>query len=111
MKKDILNYNNKGQLHGYLETYYYQSNKIRIRGNFKNYLEMYYVEWHGSKKTRYNKMKKTDIDNFNKKGNCHGYQEWYLSNDMLVTRVNFKNNLPINYAEWHGSKQTRYNIR
>ena len=52
---------------------------------------------------------KKDINNI-KKGKYHGYQEWYLSNDMLVTRVNFKNNLPINYAEWHGSKNTIYYI-
>ena len=51
---------------------------------------------------------KKDINNI-KKGKYHGYQEWYHKN-ALWNRCNYKNNLPINYAEWHGSKNTIYYI-
>jgi len=59
------------------------------------------------KKYILHKMKK-DINNI-KKGKYHGYQEWYHKN-ALWNRCNYKNNLPINYAEWHGSKNTIYYI-
>jgi len=55
-------------------------------------------------------MKNKDIDNFNKKGNYHGYQEWYWF-DELTLRCNYKNGLEIGYQECHFTKQTRYRIR
>lgn len=46
--KDIINYNNKGQLHGY----YYNTN-IGFRGNYKNNNLIGYVELDFIKCTRY----------------------------------------------------------
>jgi hypothetical protein len=45
MKKDIKNYNYKGQHHGYQEWYGYFDGKLCFRGNWKNNLRIGYVEW------------------------------------------------------------------
>jgi hypothetical protein len=42
---------------------------------------------------------KKDINPQNNKG-LHGYQEWYAM-DKIWHRGTFKDNEPINYAEWH----------
>ncbi len=52
---------------------------------------------------------KKDITNFNYKGQCHGYHEWYLSN-KLALRCTYKNSIAIGYEEWHNQLQTRYYI-
>ena len=59
----------------------------------------------------YNKMKKTDIDNFNKKGNCHGYQEWYSKSGKLMFRTIYKNGQTIRYDENHYHKKIIFYIR
>jgi hypothetical protein len=50
-----------------------------------------------------------DIRNKNSKGQSHGYQEWYGYNKVIY-RGNYKNNERIGYAEYHGTKRTRFNI-
>ena len=35
----------------------------------------------------------------NEKGKEHGYQEWYVDNDILWYRGNYKNGLEIGYTE------------
>ena len=53
--KDIRNYNDKGELHGYIELYWGElRNKLLIRGNMKNKNAIGYEEWYGGEKTRYN---------------------------------------------------------
>lgn len=51
MKKNITNFNNKGQWHGYQEWYVY--NKIVLRGYRKNDILIGYTEGHNSKQTIY----------------------------------------------------------
>jgi len=47
MKKDIYNYNNKGQFHGYHENYVpNEKYDISFRGNYKNGRPIAYIEWH-----------------------------------------------------------------
>jgi len=48
--KDIRNYNDKGELYGYTETY---SSEIYLRGVWKNNRRIGYQEWHRVKKTEY----------------------------------------------------------
>ena len=50
--KDIINYNNKGQLHGYYERYYYSV--LTIRSTMKNNRCIGYEEYHRYKITRFN---------------------------------------------------------
>lgn len=47
MNTDIENINDKGELHGYQETYTYFHRKIYIRGKYKNNFAIGYLEWHG----------------------------------------------------------------
>jgi len=54
---------------------------------------------------------KKDITNKNNKNQYHGYQEFYLSNDKIECRVNYKNGQEIGYEEWHLFKRTNYYIR
>ena len=51
-KEDMTNYNSKGQFHGYQERYHYD-NKLMVRGNSKNGLDVGYQEWHNVKETEY----------------------------------------------------------
>ena len=55
-----------------------------------------------------------EITNYNSKGDYHGYQQWYgyqeWYTDRLSFRGNYKNNERIGYTEYHGTKQTRFNI-
>ena len=51
MKKEIITYNNNGQLHGYQEGYL--NDKIFVRGNSKNGQDIGYNEWHYTKRTTY----------------------------------------------------------
>jgi hypothetical protein len=55
MKKDIKNYNENGNLHGYQELYSLLStpNKLLYRGIVKNDIESGYIEWHGLLLTEY----------------------------------------------------------
>jgi len=54
MKKDIRNYNNKGQLHDYVELYWDELGKqLLLRCNMKNGKNMGYEEWYGGKKTNF----------------------------------------------------------
>ena len=50
-----------------------------------------------------------DIRNYNNKKEAHGYQEWY-GYHKLMYRGDYKNNERIGYAEYHGTKRTRFNI-
>ena len=50
--RDIINTNNKGKLHGYNE-WYWNSGKLRFKGNFKNNFVIGYHEWHIYKQTSY----------------------------------------------------------
>lgn len=55
-----------------------------------------------------------DIDNYNNKGELHGYQERYLIGikNVLLIRTNIANNKIIGYYELHGyKKKTRFHIR
>jgi len=52
MKKNIVNKNTKGELHGYIETYD-SHNNIISRGNFKNGSIINYYEMHYIKITKY----------------------------------------------------------
>ena len=47
MNTDIENINDKGELHGYQETYTYFHRKIYIRGKYKNNFAIGYLEWRG----------------------------------------------------------------
>jgi len=53
MKQDIINKNDKGQLHGYIECYSSHNNLIYARGNFKNHIIIGYIEWHNITRTEY----------------------------------------------------------
>ena len=53
---------------------------------------------------------KREIENKNKKGQHHGYQQWYLFN-WLWLRVVYKHDEPIGYEEDHNKKITNYYIR
>ena len=44
--KEIKNYNDKGQFHGYQEWYWYNNDKLWFRGNFKNKILIGYNENH-----------------------------------------------------------------
>ena len=50
-----------------------------------------------------------DIINFNKKGQYHGYHEWY-SYGKMSHRGNWRNNRIIGYAEWHRFNQIFFYI-
>jgi hypothetical protein len=50
--RDIINYNNKGQHHGYQQGYWID-NKIAHRFNKKNNELIGYAEWHAIKETEY----------------------------------------------------------
>jgi hypothetical protein len=53
-----------------------------------------------------------NITNKNSKGESHGYQEvYYNTNNIISFRGNRKKGNPIGYAEYHGSKRTRYYIK
>ena len=61
-----------------------------------------------------NEIKKhNDIEPRNPKGDHHGYQQWYYSenNNKLYLRGNMKNGDEIGYEEWHGTKRTNFYIR
>jgi hypothetical protein len=49
MKKDILNYNSKGEPHGHQQSFYV--NKLLFRATYKNMKHVGYSEWHGMKET------------------------------------------------------------
>ena len=49
--KNITNYNNKSQSHGYQKWYGYH--KLIYRGNYKNNERIGYTEWHFIEQTRY----------------------------------------------------------
>lgn len=51
MKKEIHKYNNKGLAHGYQEIYF--RDKLFVRGNSKNALDIGYNEWHYRKQTNF----------------------------------------------------------
>lgn len=51
-EKDIIHFNNDGQMHGYQE-WYSESDKIMLRGNSKNGLDIGYLEWHVSNNTNF----------------------------------------------------------
>jgi hypothetical protein len=52
-----------------------------------------------------------NINNFNKKGQRHGYQEWYHDNKKISHRGNWRNNKMIGYVEWYGMNETNFHIR
>jgi hypothetical protein len=53
-----------------------------------------------------------DIRTYNRKGQRHGYQEWYSPTSYkCLIRGNFKNNKPMTYIEWHELKITIYDIK
>ena len=51
-----------------------------------------------------------NIDNYNTKGDHHGYQQRVRNNKILL-RVNYKNNIEIGYEEWHFNAITNYYIK
>lgn len=52
-----------------------------------------------------------DIRTKNKKGQLHGYQEWYFDGDgKLWIRANGKNEKPIGYWESHLFNHTKFYI-
>ena len=51
-----------------------------------------------------------DIENYNSKGELHGYQERYGYDDDIFVRGHSKNDKDIGYNEWHMNKQTAYYI-
>ena len=53
---------------------------------------------------------KQDIRNKNDKGQLHGYQERYFTDNTIQVRLIVKNGHFIGYIEWHLTKQTQYNI-
>jgi hypothetical protein len=53
MKKDIENYNDKGQLHGYQVRYGKPTSWLMVRGNSKNNFDIGYQEYHCHNKTEY----------------------------------------------------------
>ena len=53
---------------------------------------------------------KQDIDNYNDKGQRHGYQELY-NNNKLILRIKMYNGNLNGYYENHIIKHTTYNIR
>ena len=54
---------------------------------------------------------KKDIKNHNKKGQTHGYQQWYsLTSNKLWYRAIYKNNKHVGYSEWHGTQETIFSI-
>lgn len=54
---------------------------------------------------------KNSIRNTNSKGEKHGYQEWYSSDNKLTLRGNWKNNKEIGCEEWHRYKVTNFYIK
>jgi antitoxin component YwqK of YwqJK toxin-antitoxin module len=52
MKKEIITYNNNGQLHGYIIVYG-DSGNINYRGKYKNNRWDKYLELHETKQTQY----------------------------------------------------------
>jgi hypothetical protein len=54
MNKNISNYNDKHEFHGYQELYnYHNNNIIAFRCKYINSNRIGYSEWHGFKQTRY----------------------------------------------------------
>jgi hypothetical protein len=51
MTKDIVNYNDKGEWHGYIQSCHGQYGYIVYRATYKNDNKIGYVEWHRSKLT------------------------------------------------------------
>jgi len=51
MKKEIRNYNDKGQYYGY-QKWYHEGN-LYFRGKMKNGLAIHYFENHATKQTKY----------------------------------------------------------
>ncbi len=50
--KEIINYNNKEQYHGYQE-WYWDGNELSYRRYRKNYLRIDYTEYHLAKRTNF----------------------------------------------------------
>ena len=46
MHTEIVSRNDKEEYHGYQEWLGYNKSKIRLRGNYKNNMEIGYTEWH-----------------------------------------------------------------
>jgi len=53
---------------------------------------------------------KQDIITKNKKGQVHGYAEYYYK-DKISYRTTYKNGENISYSEWHGMKETIFFIK
>lgn len=53
---------------------------------------------------------KKDIRTYNRKGQSHGYQEWYWCG-QLSYRGKSENRRSIGYTEWHHNKETEYHIK
>jgi hypothetical protein len=51
MKKEIKNYNSKGEPHGYQQSFHV--NKLLFRATYKNMKYLGYREWHGMKQTEF----------------------------------------------------------
>ena len=51
MKDSILNINNKGEYHGYVELYW--ANTVELRCKYYHGVEIGYLEWHDGKITTY----------------------------------------------------------
>jgi hypothetical protein len=56
------------------------------------------------------KIEIKDIEPKNKKGELHGYQQWYGIKNKLQFRGYWKNNETIGYIEWHIG-ETNFYIR
>ncbi len=58
-------------------------------------------------------MNKKNIESKNNKGQYHGYQEWYTSNDVLICRGCASNGLAKGYYESHSeyNQQAIYLIK
>jgi len=52
-----------------------------------------------------------DIRNYNSNGQHHGYLELRDYNNVLIIRVNYKNDNEVGYEEWHMCKETSFYIR
>ena len=93
MKKDVINRNSNGELHGEYESYY-KNGQLYVKTTYSN------GELHGEYESYYEKgqlsIKKTCYN-----GELHGEYEKYLSDGSLQRRCNYDMGLKIGIEETH----------
>jgi antitoxin component YwqK of YwqJK toxin-antitoxin module len=92
MKKDIVNRNDKNQLHG-IQIGYYDNGQIRCKSNYIN------GEYHGELIVYYSNGQVLGKENYIN-GKPHGEHIEYYSNGQFMRKWNYINGREVSQEEW-----------